>query len=103
VKQLVVVTPRDNVATALVDFAAGTAVPIATREVIVVERIPAGHKLALIDIAAGDPVVKYGVPVGTATRAIRACQHVHVHNLSSTRGRGDRGLGSEGGRERTRV
>lgn len=39
-----------------------------------------GHKVALEFIAAGQPVVKYGQPIGHATRDIRAGEHVHVHN-----------------------
>jgi len=36
--------------------------------------------------------VKYGEPIGIATRDIRSGQHVHVHNLESARGRGDKEL-----------
>jgi altronate hydrolase len=42
-----------------------------------------GNKLAAVAIAAGDRVFKVGVPIGTATRAIRAGEHVHSHNLQS--------------------
>jgi hypothetical protein len=39
-----------------------------------------GHKVALVPIAAGQPVVKYGQPIGHATSDIRVGEHVHVHN-----------------------
>lgn len=42
--------------------------------------IPFGHKVALRSIAEGEAVVKYGVPIGTATAPIAAGDHVHVHN-----------------------
>ncbi len=42
--------------------------------------IPFGHKVALRPIAAGDPVVKYGVAIGFATNDIATGEHVHVHN-----------------------
>ena len=45
--------------------------------------LPLGHKLARRAIRAGDKVIKYGAPIGTATVAIRAGEHVHVHNLVS--------------------
>jgi hypothetical protein len=45
--------------------------------------VPLGHKLALVPIAAGDRVVKCGVPIGTATRKIAPGAHVHTHNLCS--------------------
>ncbi len=54
------------------------------------ERIPFGHKFAIRDIGKGNLVVKYGEPIGVATRDIKAGSHVHVHNVESSRGRGDR-------------
>ena len=42
-----------------------------------------GHKYALRDITAGAAIVKYGMPIGHATRAIRAGDHVHVHNMAT--------------------
>jgi len=42
-----------------------------------------GHKLAGQDIAPGDAIIKYGVPIGTATKPIRAGEHVHMHNMKS--------------------
>lgn len=46
-----------------------------------------GHKLALHDVAAGQVVRKYGQPIGIATQAIRAGEHVHSHNLAVGEGR----------------
>ncbi|WP_227287737.1 altronate dehydratase family protein [Boseongicola sp. H5] len=43
--------------------------------------IPAGHKIALRDHAAGAPVMRYGQPIGIAREAIEAGAHVHSHNL----------------------
>lgn len=45
--------------------------------------VPRGHKFALRAVRAGEPVVKYGAPIGVAQRAIEAGEHVHVHNLAS--------------------
>jgi altronate dehydratase len=58
--------------------------------VILAEDVPAGHKVALVNIPKGDAVVKFGVNIGTAVAAIGAGAHVHVHNLESERMRGDR-------------
>src|ERR1700753_1609125 len=44
--------------------------------------IPAGHKVALRDIAAGEPVRRYWQIIGGATTAIPAGEHVHTHNLA---------------------
>ncbi len=43
--------------------------------------IPQGHKVALRDVAAGQPVRKYGQVIGFATKDIRVGEHVHSHNL----------------------
>src|SRR5262245_32696339 len=53
------------------------------------EPIPRGHKIALRAIHAGDRVIKYGSPIGTASSEIAAGAHVHTHNVASARGRGD--------------
>ena len=44
--------------------------------------IPAGHKMATVDIAPGQPILKYGQVIGAATQAIPAGAHVHSHNLA---------------------
>ena len=45
-----------------------------------------GHKYALRDIAEGEDVIKYGMPIGHATRAIARGEHVHVHNVRTNLG-----------------
>ena len=88
------IDPKDNVATCLAEFAEGAEVGIAdvsgSLQVRLRAAIPFGHKFALSDIAVGAPVLKYGVVVGRATQAIAAGDHVHLHNIESNRGRGDR-------------
>ena len=84
-----VISSRDNVATALEPLEAGRAIDFVGGAVVVAESIPRGHKLALRAIRAGDPVVKYGSPIGNASADIAAGAHVHTHNVASTRGRGD--------------
>jgi len=89
-----VMETHDNVATALEEIAPGTEVALMVGDapvcIRVSERIPFAHKFALADIPAGALVVKYGQAIGTATADIAAGRHVHVHNLESRRGRGDR-------------
>lgn len=84
-----VISPRDNVATALESLDAGRVVRVGGQEITVVEATPRGHKIALRLIRAGEAVMKYGSSIGTATRDIPAGAHVHTHNVASDRGRGD--------------
>jgi altronate dehydratase len=90
VKPAIVISARDNVATALDALAAGQLLRFDTATVTVTEAIPRGHKVALRPIRAGDAVLKYGSAIGTATSDIAAGAHVHTHNVASDRGRGDR-------------
>ncbi|MBR3553021.1 MAG: altronate dehydratase [Clostridia bacterium] len=46
-------------------------------------RLSDGHKYAVRKIAAGEPVVKYGFPIGTATRDIAPGARVHTDNLKT--------------------
>ena len=87
----IAISPDDNVATALETLEAGRVIEIAGRRITAGAAIPRGHKIALRAIRAGEPVIKYGSPIGTATTDIAAGMHVHTHNVESTRGRGDRG------------
>jgi altronate dehydratase len=86
---VIVLTPRDNVATALETLAAGRRIDVGGRAIVARQAIPSGHKIALQPIAAGEAVVKYGDTIGTATAPIETGDHVHVHNVASARGRGD--------------
>ena len=45
-----------------------------------------GHKYARRDIAAGEDIIKYGMPIGHATRAIAKGEHVHVENVKTNLG-----------------
>jgi hypothetical protein len=81
-------SPADNVATLLDDVEAGSVDvrvlgQAGETNVTVSGPIKLGHKLALRDIISGDPVIKFGVPIGRATRDIAAGQWVHLHNCAS--------------------
>ena len=81
---MVVMAVGDNVGIATRDIAAGErARALRGRELPVSERIPQGHKVALVDIESGAPILRYGVPVGVATARVAAGRLVHVHNVAS--------------------
>lgn len=42
-----------------------------------------GHKYALCDIKKGEPIIKYGFPIGTASENIKKGEHIHSHNLKT--------------------
>lgn len=79
----VVVDPRDNVASLILDLSAGEVVRTEGGEGPVLRAdIAMGHKVALRDLVEGEPVIKYGQRIGWATAAIAAGEHVHLHNLA---------------------
>lgn len=80
---LLQVHPRDNVVVALQAFAAGSVLPEPFSAITTLQDIPAGHKIALQDIAKGEPVTKYGFAIGGATTDIKAGEHIHSHNLAT--------------------
>ncbi|MDP9898010.1 UxaA family hydrolase [Variovorax ginsengisoli] len=71
----------DNVAVARHALEAGTRVVVGTHEVVLRDPIASGHKLALVPIARGSMVLKYGQSIGVATADIAPGDHVHVHNV----------------------
>lgn len=79
--ELLRIAAQDNVAVALSAIEKGTALTAEGITVTAADDIPAGHKIALTPIPAGDKVIKYGFPIGYAKADIAAGQHVHVHNL----------------------
>ena len=90
-RRAIVLDPRDNVATALVELGPGDEVELSIAPeglvvVSIVDPIPFGHKFALADVASGEVIVKYGEIIGRSTAAIRRGAHVHVHNVASIRG-----------------
>ena len=79
---LILLHPSDNVAVARVDVAAGAMLLLPDgRAITSAGPVAAGHKIALEALDEGAVVRKYGQVIGSATRAIAAGEHVHVHNL----------------------
>ena len=91
----IILNVKDNVATALASLAANSELQLSvsgsTLRVKLRSDIPFGHKFSLVTIEKGQPVVKYGEVIGVATSTIPLGEHVHVHNVVSTRGRGQQG------------
>ena len=68
--------PADNVAIVANHggLPAGTTLPDG---LILCEKVPQGHKVALVDLPAGATVRRYNVAIGTAVAAIPAGSWVH--------------------------
>ena len=92
-RSAIILNDKDNIATALTKLAAGEVIQLEmigrTLSVTLLDAIPFGHKFSLTRIKPNSPVTKYGEKIGEATANIQPGQHVHVHNVGGTRGRGD--------------
>ena len=86
---VLVISERDNVATAIEPLDRGRTIRHGEAVILLGEAIPRGHKVALRPIGKGQAIVKYGSAIGTASADIPAGAHVHTHNVESARGRGD--------------
>ena len=78
------INANDNVAVVLADvLTAGDVVEVDGQRVVVQQEVARGHKVALVDMCAGQQVVKYGYPIGHLTQAVNAGEWIHTHNLKS--------------------
>lgn len=76
----ITIHPADNVAVALRDLPCGE---ITAAESPLLQEVARGHKFALRAIAAGENIIKYGLPIGHARVAIAAGEHIHAHNAKT--------------------
>ncbi len=77
------ISPLDNVAVALAPLSQGTPIETPDFAVTLTEDIPQGHKFALTPLAQGEPIIKYGSPIGNATADILAGAWIHTHNMKT--------------------
>lgn len=75
--------PNDNVAVLLRDCSVSEPLSIEGESIIPMQSISKGHKIALCNIQAGEAVIKYGLPMGTATQNIQVGEHIHTHNVKT--------------------
>jgi altronate hydrolase len=69
--------PDDDVLIARTTLLPGTQV---SHSIAALDRISAGHKIAIRPIAQGQPIRRYGQIIGFATQPIAPGQHVHTQN-----------------------
>lgn len=81
--EVIKINPKDSVAVALQEIAAGDKINIDGVILTAKNAIPTGHKIALIDMLSGENIIKYGEAIGHATANIMVGEHVHTHNTST--------------------
>jgi altronate dehydratase small subunit len=73
----------DNIAVATAELPAGTQREVDGQKIVLTARVDVGHKFAIRSIPSGSRIVKYGAPIGVATRDIAAGEYIHTHNMTS--------------------
>jgi hypothetical protein len=81
--RLLFLDPKDNVCTAIRAIEWGTRIQVSGLAVVINQTVPLGFKIAARNIAICEKVIKYGVPIGSATRDIAPGDIVHIHNMRS--------------------
>lgn len=81
--QTVRIHPSDNVVVATEPLSAGTTVEVDGQRLALSTDVPAGHKIAVAPLAAGESVIKYGFPIGRVTAPVEPGEWVHSHNLAT--------------------
>lgn len=74
---------NDNVAVLAEAAKAGEWISVSGQEICLRQDVPAGHKVALCEIQAGEKIVKYGSSIGCASQPISTGEWVHSHNLKT--------------------
>lgn len=82
-RRAVLLRPEDNVAVAARPIPKGFSLEVGGYSVEVREPIGLGHKVALVDVPARGPVLKYGQIIGFAACDIPAGSWIHDHNLTA--------------------
>ncbi|MBE5833469.1 MAG: altronate dehydratase [Butyrivibrio sp.] len=78
------INPDDNVIVALDPISKGDEVRINDKLTVVAEDdVPAGHKMAIKDIAEGSNVIKYGYAIGHTTEEIKKGRWLHTHDVKT--------------------
>ena len=77
------INPADNVVVAIQPQSAGAVIEVDGKAITVPEDVPAGHKIAIADIAAGENVIKYGFPIGHAREDKKAGAWMNEHNIKT--------------------
>ena len=82
-ERLLMLSPGDNVAVVLRALSEDEQIRVRGRNVRVHAHIAMGHKIAVARVKTGGKIIKYGAPIGLATRPIDIGDHVHLHNIRS--------------------
>lgn len=77
------INPSDNVVVAIDALNGGDTLDVEGRSITLLQDVPAGHKVALLSLAQGENIIKYGSPIGHARRDIAEGEWVNETNIKT--------------------
>ena len=77
------INPADTVVVCLRPFNKGETILVDNKSITLLQDTPAGHKVLLIDTAAGTDIIKYGYPIGHASEDLKAGTWINENNLKT--------------------
>jgi altronate hydrolase len=77
------INPADSVVVCLQPKKKDEVIEVDGKQVVLRQDIPAGHKVLIKDVKAGDDIIKYGYPIGHAREDLNAGDWVNENNLKT--------------------
>lgn len=82
-QKVILINPADSVLVALCPLYAGEIITIDKAQIKIQENVQMGSKIARVEMAAGETVIKYGASIGKLTQDVLAGSWIHTHNLKT--------------------
>jgi len=82
-KEILKINEKDNVVVALRDLSKNEIIEIDNKKIEITEDVKRGHKIAINSIVINENIIKYGYPIGHATKDIKLGEWVHTHNIKT--------------------
>ncbi|WP_100406447.1 UxaA family hydrolase [Bacillus solitudinis] len=79
----ILVHDADNVIVTLKEYHEGETLAVGNESIVLTSAITVGHKVAIKPIHKGENIIKYGFPIGHATKDVSVGEWVHSHNTKT--------------------
>ena len=83
-KTVLKINPADAVVVCLQPLKKGTVIEVDGMSVTIHQDTPAGHKILIKDVKAGEDIIKYGYPIGHVCQDMKAGDWVNEHHLKTS-------------------
>ena len=85
-RRCLMINPSDTVVMVLEDSKKGDTIQTVKGEISLLEDVEFAHKVSIVPMKQGDPVIKYGEEIGYMLVDAPAGTWIHNHNMGCDRG-----------------